>query len=397
MKIAIICSQGLPVPAVKGGAIETLVEIICKENEIYRELDIDVYSIYDDDAIESSKSYENSKFIYSCKNKKSMIIKNKFVSLCRKIFKININYAYAEEITKKIDDSYNKVIIEGDASLILPISKKVNKEKLYFHIHHNPLSTNHVEFRKEISSVNKVITVSNFISKGIDKCMSQEKENVQAVVLRNCTDVKKFNVNNYKQERNKLRDKYNIKDNELVIMFTGRPVPQKGIKELLIAFKELCNKYNNVKLVIVGNSGFGKEIKTDFDNQLEEISESIKDKVIFTGFIHNSKIPQIHAMADIAVIPSIYDDPAPLVVMECMASGLAVITTDSGGIPEYVGENNCISIIRDENIIINLEEALEKLVVNERYRKTLGENAHNYAQQFNLKRFYYDFIDVIKS
>lgn len=397
MKIAIICSQGLPVPAVKGGAIETLVEIICKENEIYRELDIDVYSIYDDDAIESSKSYKNSKFIYSCKNKKYMSVKNKFVSLFRKIFKININYAYAEEITKKINDNYNKVIIEGDASLILPISKKVNKEKLYFHIHHNPLSTNHAEFRKEISSVNKVITVSNFISRGINKCMSQEKENVQAIVLRNCTNVKKFNVNNYKQERNKLRDKYNIKNNELVIMFTGRPVPQKGIKELLIAFKKLCNRYNNVKLVIVGNSGFGKEIKTDFDNKLEEISESIKDKVIFTGFIHNSKMPQIHAMADIAVIPSIYDDPAPLVVMECMASGLAVITTDSGGIPEYVGENNCISIIRDENIIINLEEALEKLIVDERYRKTLGKNAHNYAQQFNLKRFYYDFIDVIKN
>ena len=395
MKIAIICSQGFPVPAVKGGAIETLVEIICKENEIYRELDIEVYSIYDDDAIESSKSYKDSKFIYSCKNKKYVYVKNKFVSLCRKIFKININYAYAEEITKKIDDSYNKVIIEGDASLILPISKKVNKEKLYFHIHHNPLSTNHAEFRKEISSVNKVITVSNFISKCINKCMSQEKENVQTTVLRNCTDVKEFNVHNYKQERNKLRDKYNIKDNELVIMFTGRPVPQKGIKELLIAFKKLCNKYNNVKLVIVGNSGFGKEIKTDFDNQLEEIAESIKDKVVFTGFIHNSKMPQIHAMADIAVIPSIYDDPAPLVVMECMASGLAVITTDSGGIPEYVGENNCVSIIRDENIIINLEEALEKLVIDERYRKTLGENAHNYAQQFNLKRFYYDFIDVI--
>ena len=397
MKIAIICSQGLPVPAVKGGAIETLVEIICKENEIYRELDIDVYSIYDDDAIESSKSYKNSKFIYSCKNKKYMIVKNKFVSLCRKIFKININYAYAEEITKKIDDSYNKVIIEGDASLILPIAKKVNKEKLYFHIHHNPLSTNHAEFRKEISSVNKVITVSNFISKGINKCMSQEKENVQTTVLRNCTDVKEFNVNNYKQERNKLRDKYNIKYKELVIMFTGRPVPQKGIKELLIAFKELCNRYNNVKLVIVGNSGFGKEIKTDFDNKLEEISKSIKDKVIFTGFIHNSKMPQIHAMADIAVIPSIYDDPAPLVVMECMASGLPVITTDSGGIPEYVGENNCISIIRDKNIIVNLQNTLEKLILDEKYRKNLGKNAHNYAQQFNSKKFYHDFIDVIKN
>ena len=334
MKIAIICSSGLPVPAVKGGAIETLVEIICKENEVYKKLDIDVYSIYDEEAIVESKKYEKSNFIYLCKNKSYMKVRNKLVSFNRKILKIDSIYTYSKEVAKRINNSYDKVIVEGDSTLILPISKKVDKEKIYFHIHHNPLSTNHAEFRKEISSVNKVITVSNFISKGINKCMSQEKENVQAVVLRNCTDVKKFNVNNYKQERNKLRDKYNIKNNELVIMFTGRPVPQKGIKELLIAFKELCNKYNNVKLVIVGNSGFGKEIKTDFDNQLEEIAENIKDKVIFTGFIHNSKMPQIHAMADIAVIPSIYDDPAPLVVMECMASGLAVITTDSGGIPE---------------------------------------------------------------
>lgn len=396
MKIAIICPQGLPVPAVKGGAIETLVEIISKENEIYRELDIDIYSIYDDEAIGAAKSYRSSKFIYLCKNKKYMILKNKLVSLCRRIFKININYAYSDEIIKNIDNSYNKVIIEGDASLILPISKKISKEKLYFHIHHNPLSTNHAEFKKEIINVNKIITVSNFISNGINKCMSHEKENVQAVVLKNCTDVKKFNVNNYKQERNKLRDRYNIKDNEVVIMFTGRPIPQKGIKELLVAFKELCNKYNNIKLIIVGNSGFGKEVKTKFDNELEEIAKEIKDKVIFTGFIHNNNMPQIHAIADISVIPSIYDDPAPLVVIECMASGLAVITTDSGGIPEYVGENNCISIIRDENIIINLKKELEKLIINEEYRKVLGENAHNYAQQFNSKNFYYDFIDLIK-
>ena len=43
MKIAIICSSGLPVPAVKGGAIETLVEIICKENEVYKKLEAYFY------------------------------------------------------------------------------------------------------------------------------------------------------------------------------------------------------------------------------------------------------------------------------------------------------------------------------------------------------------------
>lgn len=395
MKIAIICSSGLPVPAVKGGAIETLVEIICNENELHKIIDIDVYSIYDKEAIAYSKKYKNTNFIYLCKNSKYMKIRDKLVSFNRKILKLDFVYTYAKEVVKNINSSYYKVIIEGDASLILPISEKIEKEKIYFHIHHNPLSTNHNEFKKEINNVNSVITVSEFISKAMKKCMSPKT--VQTVVLKNCTDIIKFNKNKYKNERIMLRKEYGINDNDVVIMFSGRPVPQKGIRELLLSFKIISNKYKNIKLLIVGNAGFGKQITTEFDKELKEITKEIKDKVIFTGFIHNSKMPAIHAMCDIAVIPSIYDDPAPLVIMECMASGLAVVTTDSGGIPEYIGINNCIFLKKDDDIIKNLEIALEKLITNIELRDFLGERAHRYAQQFNKKKFYKDFIKIIKS
>lgn len=394
MKIAIICSSGLPVPAVKGGAIETLVEIICRENEVYKKIDIDVYSIYDEEAIIESKKYEKSNFIYLCKNKNYMKIRNKLVSFNRKILKLDSKYTYSKEIAKRINNSYDKVIIEGDSSIIIPIAKKVDKEKIYFHIHHNPLSTNHNQFKKEISSINSVITVSEFISEAMKECMIPKS--VQTVILKNCTDIQKFNKSRYINERIKLRKQYEVNDEDIVIMFSGRPVPQKGIKELLLAFKSLCSKYNNIKLLIVGNSGFGKEVTTEFDKTLKDIAETIKEKVIFTGFIHNSKMPQIHAMSDIAVIPSIYDDPAPLVVMECMASGLPIITTDSGGIPEYIGNDNCICVKRDNSIVDNLGIALEELIINKEYRNTLGEKAHNYAQQFNRKKFYEDFINIIE-
>lgn len=394
MKIAIICSSGLPVPAVKGGAIETLVEIICKENEVYKKIDIDVYSIYDEEAIIESKKYEKSNFIYLCKNKNYIKIRNKLVSFNRKILKLDSTYTYSKEIAKRINNSYDKVIIEGDSSIIIPIAKKVDKEKIYFHIHHNPLSTNHNQFKKEISSINSVITVSEFISEAMKECMIPKS--VQTVILKNCTDIQRFNKSRYINERIKLRKQYEVNDEDIVIMFSGRPVPQKGIKELLLAFKSLCSKYNNIKLLIVGNSGFGKEVTTEFDKTLKDIAETIKEKVIFTGFIHNSKMPQIHAMGDIAVIPSIYDDPAPLVVMECMASGLPIITTDSGGIPEYIGNDNCICVKRDNSIVDNLGIALEELIINKEYRNTLGEKAHNYAQQFNRKKFYEDFINIIE-
>lgn len=394
MKVAIICPQGLPVPAVKGGAIETLVEVICKENEIYGELDIDIYSIYDEEAKKVAKSYNYSNFIYLCKNKIYMKVKNKLTSLCRKAFKLNIDYAYAKEVIKKIDNSYHKVVIEGDSSLILPISKKVNKEKIYLHIHHDPLNTNHDTFRNELLMCKKIISVSNYVNKGLFKCVAPK--HLKAEVLLNCTDTRNFDKNLYKEESIDYRKKYGVNDNDIVIMFVGRPVPQKGVKELLLAFKELVNSYNNVKLLIVGNSGFGIETTTNYDEILLEIASQIKDKVVFAGFIHNKQLPMIHSIADIAVVPSIYDEPAGLVVIEALASGLPLIITDSGGMPEYIN-NECAKIVtRNENIINNLKESIEELLVDKKLREDMGKKAHIFAQRFSEEIYYKEFISILK-
>ena len=79
MKIAIIGPQGLPVPPVKGGAIETLIDVVLRENEKEKKLDIDVYTIYDKDAMEYSKKYKEVNFIYLCKYKKYIKLRNKFI------------------------------------------------------------------------------------------------------------------------------------------------------------------------------------------------------------------------------------------------------------------------------------------------------------------------------
>ena len=394
MKVAIICPQGLPVPAVKGGAIETLVEVICRENEIYEDLDIDIYSIYDEEAKKVAKSYNYSNFIYLCKNKIYMKVKNKFSSLCRKAFKLNIDYAYAKEVVKKIDNSYHKVVIEGDSSLILPISKKVNKEKIYLHIHHDPLNTNHEIFRNELLMCNKIISVSNYVNNGLLQCVAPKE--LRTGVLLNCTNTKMFNKNLYEKESIICKQKYGIKNNDIVIMFVGRPVPQKGVKELLLAFKKLVSSYNNIKLLIVGNSGFGIETTTKYDEILLEIASQIKDKVVFTGFIHNKQLPIIHSIADIAVVPSIYDEPAGLVVIEALASGLPLIITDSGGMPEYIN-NECAKIVtRNENIIDNLKEAIEELLVNKSLREEMVKKSHIFAQRFSEECYYKEFISILK-
>ena len=395
MKIAIIGPQGLPVPAIKGGAIETLIDVITKENEKEKKLDIDVYTIFDKDAVKESSKYTKSKYIFLCKYKKYKFIRDKCISLFRKIFNREFTYTYASRIVRYIrNNNYDKVIIEGDSSLVGPISKVVDKEKIYLHIHHDPLNTNHDTFRNELLMCKKIISVSNYVNKGLFKCVAPK--HLKAEVLLNCTDTRNFDKNLYKEESIDYRKKYGVNDNDIVIMFVGRPVPQKGVKELLLAFRELVNSYNNIKLLIVGNSGFGIETTTNYDEILLEIASQIKDKVVFTGFIHNKQLPMIHSIADIAVVPSIYDEPAGLVVIEALASGLPLIITESGGMPEYIN-NECAKIVtRNENIINNLKESIEELLVDKKLREDMGKKAHIFAQRFSEEIYYKEFISILK-
>ena len=70
MKIAIITSGLLPMPSVKDGAIETLLQYVIDYNEYYNNnINFDIYSIYDNNARKESTKYKNSKFIYVKNNK----------------------------------------------------------------------------------------------------------------------------------------------------------------------------------------------------------------------------------------------------------------------------------------------------------------------------------------
>ena len=63
MKVCIILPKGFPIPATKGGAIETLMNDIASCNEAHNKLDITIVSTYEAKALEESKKFKNTKFI----------------------------------------------------------------------------------------------------------------------------------------------------------------------------------------------------------------------------------------------------------------------------------------------------------------------------------------------
>ncbi len=381
--VCLIVPNVFPVPAVNGGACETLVETLIKENEKLNKINITCVSIYDEKAYKKSKEYKNTKFIYIKDKNNTDNIDLSFEKEDKKLF------LYMDDIYENIkDENLDFIVIEGgDLKAYKYLLKRFPKEKCIMHIH--GISTGDNEFEQIYQYY---IAVSNYAANHFLASGIIEKERVK--VLYNGIEIEKFKRKLSLEEKRELKNKYNIKENEKVIMFCGRTVVGKGIKELILAFKRMKN-INNAKLLIVGNSAFGKNIQTEFDRELIKISQDIKDKIVFTSFIPNDDLYKIHNIADIAVVPTITEEAFGMVVVEAMASGLPLIVTRSGGIPEIVNEENAIIVDKDELLIENIAKSLDFLVTNENKRINMGIKGAELANNFSGEKFYKGFINII--
>lgn len=404
MNVAIITSGYFPVPASKGGAVEALDEYLIEKNEEYKKIKFEILSIYDEKAEELSKKYKNSNFTF-IRVCKVITLLDKFVywvakCILRKEKHMSYRYIfqrlyYINEVSKILKkNNYDKVIIENHSTLFMALKRRSNykkyKGKYYYHLHNEV--NNDYGCKDIISNCSKILGVSNYINKTLKDFIEEIDEN-KFDVLRNCVDIKRFNKFINIQEEKYLRDKYGIKQDDKVILFTGRLNKEKGIRELLLAFKKV--KYKDVKLLIVGSYYYNSGMSSEFEDELHSLAKSMKDKVIFTGFIPYSEVANIYSIGDLAVIPSMWNDPAPLTIIESMACGLPIITTYSGGIPEYANNNCAILLKRDEKIIDNLSCAIDKLLENEELRIYMSNKGRENALKLNLDNFYKDFIEKI--
>lgn len=390
--IAIICPNMLPVPSSKGGAIETLVEHLANENENEGKYNFIIYSTFDEEALKISKNYKYTKFVFLKKNNRLLFFNTKLNRGIKKIFGVKFPILYYDKIANSIKKhNINKIVVQASFECAEYLKNKFENNDMYLHIHSDDFSVYNERMNNIVEKMSKVICVSEFI-KNRAKEAGYNIRNFE--VVKNCIDVKKFNKELYKNESKQLRKKYNISTDEKVILFSGRLIPVKGIKELIIAFKKIDSKYK-CKLLIVGNAGFGEAITGEYDQELYDLSKNISEKIIFTGFISNKDLPKIHSICDIAVVPSIWEEAAGLVVIEAMCSGIPLIVTDSGGINEYSGKDGVIVVERNEYLINNLHKSIELLLKDDKIREENSIIAKKRAKQFNTKNFYNDFIKVL--
>ena len=119
-------------------------------------------------------------------------------------------------------------------------------------------------------------------------------------------------------------------------VFAGRLVPQKGVHVLLQAFARVRAVRPSVRLLLAGSSFFDGAPRTAHERDLRAQAAGLREAIAFTGFLPHDELARRYAEAGAVVVPSVWADPCPLVVLEAMASGACVIASRTGGIPELI-------------------------------------------------------------
>lgn len=392
MKLLIISSGVLPLPPVNGGAVENLIDMLLQDNEINKKYDITVYSVFNSEAIEKSIKYKNCKFKFIENSSKIYKFKKYIRGLINKLPNIYVGNAYINEIIEKENfEQYDYIIIENSPEYAIPISK-ITKKKLILHLHNDRLNKKTKNAKKIIKIYYKIFTLSNFIKERVCEINLSEKNKIYT--LYNGVDINKFGKEKYINLIDKERKKYGLLKKDKILLYTGRIVPEKGVLELIRAFNQL-NNVDGIKLLVAGSVNYKKDQKSVYLKKVKRESMNNKN-IIFTGYIDYEKMPIIYAMANVGIVPSIWEEPFALTVVEHMATGNPVIITNSGGMTELVNNNSAIIIEKNNNIINNIKEAIENLICDTAKIKSMGNMAREQSKKFDKKVYIKSFEKLIK-
>jgi glycosyltransferase involved in cell wall biosynthesis len=228
--------------------------------------------------------------------------------------------------------------------------------------------------------VAKIICVSECVAKPF----RQLQEAAQIEVVYNGIDVDKYTR---PSQTGKLKSELRVGPQLRVVGFIGQIAEWKGVADFIEAANLISKTEDQVLFVVIGEALFGKSRQITYKDQLRQrVKELGLEKVVlFLG--GRIDIPDVLAGIDILVLPSRTPDPCPLVLLEAMAAGKAIITAKHGGPAEIIKEDQTGRFFLPGNVF-ELSQSIQSLLNAPDQVIRLGKNAQIAAKEaYSLGEF----------
>ena len=389
MKIAILTSGILPVPAVQGGAVETLIDFCLEYNDKNLLHDITVYSVSHPALKENPNLHSRTNhYHFIDMNSPWARIFKKLYGLCHRhsgFYHYSVEYYLWRALRHIRHQQYNMVIVENRPGYILKL-KDCTTATLVLHQENDYLNTHMKQYKVIYDALSRIINTSAYVTECVKTINSHDTKCKNVL---NGIDVERFVLASALP-----REIVGLKSDDFVIVFSGRLTEDKGILPLIEAIRRL-SIIPKLRLLVIGASAYGKDkVPTPFVSRLQKEAESINEKVIFTDFINYRQIPSYLKIGDIAIVPSMWEEPFGLTVIEAMAAGLPLITTRSGGIPEIC--EGVATIVERDDIVNNLAQAILDLYEHPEKRQQMAAAGLERSKLFDKETYAKNFFAALE-
>jgi len=261
----------------------------------------------------------------------------------------------------------------------------------------------------------RIIAVSEFTKRQLVECLKTDANKIE--VVHEGVDEKFFGRKRKQAEIEAVKRKYRLGDKYL--LFVGSLQPRKNLPFMVQVYAELRKKYADLQLVLAGGKGW----------LYEEIFEApkkfgVEGGVVFPGRVSDEELACLLQGAEVYVQPSITEGFG-LTVLEAMAAGCPVVSSDGGALPEVVGEGGIIvegrgvsfaeianpdlsgfshptrqrrddkSGLKRVPDLSSWREVLDKLLTNEGLRKELIERGRRRVREFGWEKAARETLEVL--
>ncbi len=381
-EVGIISSGVLPLPAIKGGAVESLIDEYVNYNKEKKKIHLTVFSIYDKRLNEVKT--ESVDYLYF-NNNIFLSFFDKVISLLQKTFFKNRNAITFKNLLNRLHfflkirkyikkHDFDLLVLENHAAEYLCLSskylqKKYN-QKVIFHSHNVP--AHYKFFIKWISCTKAFYSVSSSLSDMWKSVLFKNCPNTDFKVIKNGVDLDAFKPIDDLEILKKKKKIYSIPIDKKIILYAGRMVESKGVFEAINGVRELDDNYH---LLLVGDYYYSINVKNQDSKRIKAALSTIEGRYSFTGFVDRKNMPLIYNLADVVVLPSIEYDAAPLTLVESICCCKPVVATNIGGIPEYAKDAGVVLLQVDQDLSKNIAICIKKILSNSAYYNNLASKS----------------------
>lgn len=186
-----------------------------------------------------------------------------------------------------------------------------------------------------LRQVNGVVSVVDFVTRTMKRRYPAHARKFRTAILG--VDTSKFSPKS-KNYKLRLRRRWGVAGS-FNVLFVGRIVRKKGLHTLTKAVSQLKRRHKKISLIAVGASWPGVTKETRYMRKVRLMSKRLRVPIRFTGYIPPARVHRMYHLGDVFVCPTQYREGFATVNSEAMSSGIPVIASRRGGIPEVIKHN----------------------------------------------------------